>query len=186
MLEDLVHRFGYLGIFLGTAVEGEGVLIAGGILARHGALSLPLVVLAAFAGSLGATQGWFAFGRRSGARLLESRPRWRDRAETVRGAVERRGALFVVGYRFVIGTRTLTPAVLGASGYPRRRFLVLDAVGAALWSVVVGLAGWSLGSAVVLLLRRAARLEELLALSVLAILALVLVRRLVRHARAKP
>ncbi len=183
MLEELVHTFGYPGIFLGTAVEGEGVLIAGGVLARHGALSLPLVMLCAFAGTLAATQGWFAFGCRSGARLLESRPRWRDRAETVRVAVERRGALFVVGYRFVIGTRTLTPIVLGASGYPRRRFLILDAVGAALWSSVVGLAGWSLGIALVLLLRRAARLEELLAVAIVAIVAFEIVRR--ARARAK-
>lgn len=183
MMEELLQRFGYAGVLLGTALEGEGVLLAAAVLARHGLLRPTLVVLAAFLGTVGAGEAWFFVGRRSGARLLARRPAWAARAEVVRLAVARRGAWFVLAFHFLVGLRTVTPLVLGASGYSARRFFVLNAAGTAVWAVVIGVAGWFVGEAVAVALRRAARVEELVAAAVLTILVAWLVRRLLRARR---
>ena len=45
----------------------------------------------------------------------------------------------ILGFRFVYGLRTVTPFVLGAAGTRPGRFLALNALGAAAWSVAVGL-----------------------------------------------
>ena len=47
----------YVVVALGVALEGETALVAAGALAHRGDLSLPLVMLAAFIGSVSADQG---------------------------------------------------------------------------------------------------------------------------------
>lgn len=59
MIEELITRWGHLGIAVGTFFEGETVLFMGGALAHKGLLKFPQVVLAAFVGSLLGDQFWF-------------------------------------------------------------------------------------------------------------------------------
>jgi membrane protein DedA with SNARE-associated domain len=165
MLEALIARWGYLAVVAGTALEGETILVAAGALAHRGDLSLPLVMLCAFAGSVAGDQLWFYVGRRYGEPFLKRRPAWNQRALGVQRYLLRFGDGFVVGFRFVIGFRSVTPALLGSSGFSPRRFAVLNVLGGAVWSVTVGGAGYALGAALAKLLARAARLEELLGLA---------------------
>jgi membrane protein DedA with SNARE-associated domain len=170
MLEALIVRWGYLAVVAGTALEGETILVAAGALAHRGDLSLPLVMLCAFAGSVAGDQLWFYLGRRYGEPFLEKRPAWKQRAQGAQRYLLRFGDAFVVGFRFMIGVRTVTPALLGSSGFSARRFAALNVLGGALWSVTVGGAGYVLGAALAKLLARAAKLEELLALGLVAAL----------------
>lgn len=162
MLEALIVRWGYLAVVAGTFLEGETILVAAGALAHRGSLSLPLVMLGAFVGSVAGDQLWFQLGRRYGQPFLDRRPEWKERAGVVQRHLLRFGDFFVLGFRFVVGIRTVTPALLGASGFSRARFAWLNAVGGALWSVAVGGAGYLLGAALAKLLARAAHAEELL------------------------
>jgi membrane protein DedA with SNARE-associated domain len=162
MFEELISRWGYVVIVVGAFFEGEAVLIAAGALAHRGLLSLPLVMLAASAGSIAGDQLWFHLGRRWGPSLLERRPAWKARAAGIQERLRRSGSSFVFGFRFVYGIRTVTPALLGASGYPGGRFTTLNASGALVWAVAVGTAGWALGAALARALERAAHIEELL------------------------
>ncbi len=162
MLEALIVRWGYLAVVAGTFLEGETILVAAGALAHRGSLSLPLVMLCAFLGSVAGDQLWFQLGRRYGQPFLDRRPEWKQRASVVQRNLLRFGDFFVLGFRFVIGIRTITPALLGASGFSRARFVWLNALGGGLWAVAVGGAGYALGAALAQLLARAAHAEELL------------------------
>jgi membrane protein DedA with SNARE-associated domain len=162
MLEGLVARWGYLAIVGGTFLEGETILIAAGALAHRGLLSLPLVMVAAFVGSVAGDQLWFFLGRRFGKPLLERRPKWQARLASAQRLLDRYGTGFVAGFRFVYGVRTVTPVLLGVSQYPIAKFALLNALGAALWSVVVGGLGWAIGATLVSMLARAVRIEEAL------------------------
>ena len=161
MLEALIIRFGYVVIAGGAFLEGEAVLVAAGALAHKGLLSLPLVMLAAFVGSVVGDQVWFQLGKRFGPGLLEKRPAWKPRVAVVQERLAKWGTAFVFGFRFIIGLRTITPALLGVSGYPVVRFVVLNVLGAAIWAVAIGGAGWGLGATLTVLLDRAAHIEEL-------------------------
>ena len=53
MLESFLAKYGYVAILLGTAFEGETIMIMGGFSAHRGYLRLlPWVVLAGFGGIL--------------------------------------------------------------------------------------------------------------------------------------
>jgi len=52
MLESFLAKYGYIAILLGTAFEGETIMIMGGFSAHRGYLKLlPWVVLAGFVGN---------------------------------------------------------------------------------------------------------------------------------------
>lgn len=184
MLELLVVRWGYLAVVLGTFLEGETILVAAGAMAHRGLISLPLVMLCAFIGSVGGDQLWFQLGHRYGQPFLDRRPAWKARTAVVDRYAARFGSFFVLGFRFIVGVRTVTPALLGASGYPRLRFAWLNALGGALWSVAVGSAGYALGAAITQLLARAAHAEELLGVALLVALAGAAAWRGVHHRAA--
>jgi membrane protein DedA with SNARE-associated domain len=181
VLEDLVARWGYVAVALGTFLEGEAVLLVGAAMAHRGLLSLPLVALSAVIGSVASDQLWFLLGRHAGRRWIAKHPRVATQVAVIERWVRRSGTLFVLGFRFLYGLRTLSPVVLGATGYPAGRFVLLNVIGAALWATVFSLGGYGLGAGIAALIGRASRLEE----AALAAVAIALVLWLVARRRER-
>jgi len=146
-MEDLIARYGYLTVLAGTFLEGETILVLAGFAAHRGLLHLPGVIVAAFIGSFASDQLFFYLGRRHGPALLARRPGWQPRVERVRGLLNRYSTALILVFRFLYGLRNITPFALGMSEVPPLRFLVLNVLGAAVWSVAVALFGWSVGAA---------------------------------------
>jgi membrane protein DedA with SNARE-associated domain len=152
-LESFVQSYGYWALFLGTLLEGETVLILAGLMAHLGLMKLPLVMLVALLGSFLGDQFYFFLGRRKGAALLDRHPLWRRRAEKVQRAMQRYHNWIMLGFRFVYGMRTVTPLILGMDRTIRiRRFILLNLIGATLWSAVIAAAGYLFGSVLMILL----------------------------------
>jgi membrane protein DedA with SNARE-associated domain len=135
-------------------------------------LSLPLVIGVAFAGSVAADQFWFHVGQRFGRPYIERKANLQRHARRIEAWLRRYGNAFVFIFRFLYGLRTVTPVVLGATGYPRARFVAINCLGAALWASVFGLAGWALGASIAQALGRAGRAEEIAAAAVIVTLGL--------------
>jgi hopanoid biosynthesis associated protein HpnK len=136
----------YAAVLIGAFVEGEAVMLSAGALAHAGKLGLPGVILAGAAGSFVWGQTWFSVGRWLGPALLARRPAWKSRAAEVLAWLGREGAWVVVGGRFVAGMGTVLPAVVGASGFLRTRFVLFDAIGACAWSALLAATGFGVGS----------------------------------------
>jgi len=167
-LEQLVETYGYWAVLLGTFLEGETIVILAGFGAHRGYLTLPGVVLAAFAGSLASDQFFFFLGRRHAERILARRPRWRHNFERATRILERRQEVFMLGFRFLWGLRTISPFVLGASGVAPRRFLAFDLVATTTWAIAISLIGYALGEAAESLLGRLERYEAAIAVAIVA------------------
>src|ERR1051325_4806479 len=73
--ELLLHKFGYLAVFVGTFLEGETILVMAGFFAERGYLHLLGVILTAFAGAFVGHVFWFWLGRTQGVKLLARMPR---------------------------------------------------------------------------------------------------------------
>lgn len=136
----------------GLPIPGETALVSASLLARTGALSLPLVIgAAAFAAIIGDNVGYW-FGRRGGRRALTARrgpfrhhrQRLLDHGETF---FARHGGKAVVLGRFVAGVRVVTAVVAGASRMPVGRFMIANAVGAFAWAGLTASLVWWLGPA---------------------------------------
>jgi membrane protein DedA with SNARE-associated domain len=141
-----LSTYGLWAVLIGTFLEGESILVAGAIAARHGYMSLESVLLAALIGSFTGDQLYFFLGRIYGRRILLARPKWRGRVEQVHRLLDAYHAIFILGFRFLYGLRTVSPFVLGTSSVSVQRFMPLNFLGALLWSVTVGGLGYMLGN----------------------------------------
>lgn len=147
-LEELVGRFGYLAVFIGSLFEGDAVVLAAAFLAATGRLELPLVIAVAMAGTLIADNFFFHLGRRRGRQLIRRRPLWRLRARKVRSLMQRYQMLPVVGFRFLYGLRAVTPFVIGMSGFAPLRFFFFDLLGVTIWATTIAGLGFLFGGVV--------------------------------------
>lgn len=161
-LESIVETYGYAALLLGTFLEGETILIIAGFLAHRGYLQLSWVFVVAFIGSFAGDQLWFQVGRRKGIGWVEARPHWKSRAVRIHKVLERHRVPVMLGFRFVYGFRNLTPFVIGATGFRVRPFVILNALGAMIWSLSVASAGYFFGHAVEAIIHDVKRYELLL------------------------
>jgi membrane protein DedA with SNARE-associated domain len=158
-IEQLISAHGYVVILIGTFLEGETILVVGGFLAHRGYLELPWVIAAAFMGTLAGDQLFFFLGRKKGLQYLSKRPTWQAKAGRVFGLLRKHQLWIILGFRFLYGFRTVTPFLIGSSGFAPVRFVVLNVIGAAVWAVVFGVLGYLLGPTFEFFLKETKRYE---------------------------
>jgi membrane protein DedA with SNARE-associated domain len=167
--EHLIAHYGYLALLFGTFLEGETILVVAGFAAHQGYLKLGWVILAAFIGSLSGDQFYFFVGRLKGRAFVERRPGWQTQVKKVERLLDRYGTWILVGFRFMYGLRTVTPFVIGLSGFSSSRFVVLNAIGALVWSILVGSLGFLFGAALEAVLEDLKKFEHWIVLGLLAV-----------------
>jgi membrane protein DedA with SNARE-associated domain len=141
-LEPFISAYGYPALGIGTLLEGGMVGMVAGGLAHRGYLQLPWVICIIFGCAFGADQFFFQVGKRNGRNLLARRPKWEPQVERVRRFLVRYNIIAVLSFRFLYGMRTITPIVIGASGFDTRRFVFLNLCSTLLWATVVGCSGY--------------------------------------------
>jgi len=171
-LAPLITEHGYWVTFVGALLEGETILALAGLTAQRGYLHLPLLMAVGAIGGFVGDQIYFAIGRRAGTRLLARFPRFQPRAARVTAMIERHPELAIIGVRFVYGLRTVGPAAIGMSSIAWWHFSVLNAVGAAIWSVCWVGAGYLTSETVEMMFGNLHHVERVL-FAVAAIVALV-------------
>lgn len=138
---SLLH-YGYLIVFFGTVVEGDGTLLAAAFLAHQGYFRLPWLVAVSVAATTLANQAFYAVAKRHGAAFLEKRRRSDPRFAKVVRWMRSRGTVLLLLSRFLWGLRAAIPAACGATGMNGARFFVVNLAGALLWSVPIALLGY--------------------------------------------
>jgi membrane protein DedA with SNARE-associated domain len=158
-LDSLVREYGSWLVLavvalqaLGLPLPGTTALIAASLYAgtTH-RLAIAGVIVAGASGALVGSSAGYALGRWGGERLLARLVRWprlgAERLAVWRGlAAEHAGKLVFFG-RWITGARNVAGLVSGASRMDLRRFLVLSASAAALWSAAAGLEYYYFGRA---------------------------------------
>ncbi|KEZ73156.1 MULTISPECIES: DedA family protein [Pseudomonas] len=181
-LNALIAAYGYWVIFLGCLLEGETVLILGGMAAHQGALQLLQVIgLATLGGMLG-DQLLFWTGRYSGERLLPKLKRHQSAIKRVEGLIQRYPTTSVFAVRFLYGMRLVGPMVIGASRLSPWRFALINVLSAAVWATLFVCAGYWAGEALQHLF---GDLKPYRLPIFLAVVALVTVAALVRYVRRR-
>jgi len=147
-IETLIARYGLAAIFLGAGIEGETSVIAGGVLAHRHLIPLSGAVVAAALGSCIADQLFFAAGRyfreNRRVRAMAAKPAFAKALVTF----EHHPTLFVIGFRFLYGLRTVSPAAIGTSHIRTRKFVLLNALSAAIWAALFTGIGYGFGDGI--------------------------------------
>ncbi len=146
----------YVAILLVAAVDAffplvpsETMVVAGGVLAANGDLSLPLLVLVAASGAIIGDNISYAIGRTVGQRLRPRlfggrRKRHLDRADRL---LRERGGYLIVIARFIPGGRTATTFAAGLLRMYWPRFLSWDILAGIIWATYASLIGFFGGKA---------------------------------------
>jgi len=143
-LEDFVRHYGAVAVMLVIAIEaigapvpGETLLIFASLLAGRGEMSLPALLIFAWAGAvLGDNLGYW-IGRKLGRgvvlRGVSKIGLTEERFQAVESTYVRYGPLAVLSARFFSILRQLNGIVAGILKMPWWRFVLFDALGSALW-----------------------------------------------------
>jgi membrane protein DedA with SNARE-associated domain/rhodanese-related sulfurtransferase len=158
-LVDLLQHYGLALVFVnvlllqaGLPVPAYPTLIVTGALAARGNYSLAALLATAVAASLIADITWYALGRRVGGGVLKALCRMSLSPDSCVRKTEtiftRWGARSLAVAKFVPGFASVATAMAGVVRLSRWRFLVFDAIGAALWSGVAIALGYVFRNAV--------------------------------------
>jgi membrane protein DedA with SNARE-associated domain len=195
-LEPTLDQYGYLAVAglvlledFGVPVPGETVLILGAVYAGTGRLNIVLVALLAFCAAMLGDNVGFAIGHFGGrplalryGRYVFLTPERLDRATLF---FDRHGGKVIVIARFVEGLRQLNGIIAGMTGMLWRRFLVFNAIGAALWVGVWTTIGYLSGSHIDTIYAAATRYSTYLLAALVVLVAGYVARRLIRRRRAR-
>ena len=121
----------------GIPVPGEAILIAASVYAGTGRLNIVAVAVVGFIAAVTGDNIGFAIGHFGGRALAL---RWghyvfltEERLDKAAGFFDRHGAWIITVARFIEGLRQANGIVAGITGMRWLRFLVFNALGAALW-----------------------------------------------------
>jgi membrane protein DedA with SNARE-associated domain len=190
-LEPALDHYGYLAVAgfvmledFGVPVPGETILVLGAIYAGTGRLNVAAVALVGFIAAVLGDNIGFAIGHFGGRPLIERYGRYvlitRERLDRATGFFERQGAKVVVAARFIEGLRQANGIIAGISGMHWLRFLIFNAIGAALWVAVWTSVGYLSGSHIDTIYSTATRYDAFLAIGVGALIILYGASRLKR------
>jgi membrane protein DedA with SNARE-associated domain len=196
-LEHFIRAYGVAAVMaivaleaLGAPLPGETLLIFAAVLAGRGDMSLPALLISAWVGSvLGDNVGYWIgrkLGRAAVARYGARIGLTAARFAAVEAMFARYGATTVAFARFVDVLRQLNGVVAGTLGMAWRRFLLFNALGAALWVGLWVLGAFYLGehmSTIMLLARRAGVVAGVMAAVALFVAIVFLLRR--RHSGSR-
>ncbi len=138
-------RHGYSVLFvwvfgeqLGLPVPSVPLLLAAGALAGNRRMSLLVATLLTISAAMASDTLWFQIGRRKGVKVLQFLCRISLEPDScvrrTEGAFEKHGAKSLLIAKFVPGLNTAAPPLAGVFNMSRARFLLFDALGAALWA----------------------------------------------------
>jgi len=143
----LHELLGYLGLFIGSIIEGETVVITASFAAHRGYLNILFVFIVAMSGTLISDWFWFIMGRKNGQNFVNKKPKLRHNVVKIDQILNRNPVPLLIGYRFLYGLRTMVPLVIGISSIKFSRFLFYSTVATVIWASVMCGAGYFFGAA---------------------------------------
>ena len=121
----------------GVPVPGETILIAGAIFAGAGQINIVALGIVAFVAAVTGDNIGFAIGHFGGRALALRFGRYvfltEERLDKAERFFDRRGSIVITFARFVEGLRQANGIIAGITGMHWLRFVIFNAIGAALW-----------------------------------------------------
>ncbi len=178
-----MRSYGYWFVALGAFLEGETVILMAGFAAYRGYLDVRWVVAITFLGALAGDQLHFYIGRWKGAYFLEKLAFWRHNVQKVKRLLDRYRLLVIFGFRFIYGMRTVTPFVIGSSGFDSKMFFIIDAVTVLMWTCIVVYLGYAFGAVLQATFGHIKKIERLVFVLLLLIAASIWAFNIIRKWR---
>jgi membrane protein DedA with SNARE-associated domain len=188
-LEPTLDHYGYIAVVglvfvedFGIPVPGETVLILAAVYAGDGRLNIWLVILLGFLGAILGDNVGFTIGHFGGRRLTERYGRYvfltPERLDRATVFFDDHGGKIIIVARFIEGLRQANGIIAGSAQMRWRRFLIFNAIGAALWVAVWASVGYFSGTRINSVYNAVTRYDRFLAIAVCLLVVAYVARRL--------
>jgi membrane protein DedA with SNARE-associated domain len=172
----------------GIPVPGETVLIAAAIYAGSGRLNVVAVGLVGFAAAVVGDNIGYAIGRFGGRALIDRYGKYifltPERLDKTEVFFERHGTKIIIVARFIEGLRQANGIIAGITGMHWLKFVLANALGAALWVGTWVSIGYFAGQHITTIYNDVTRYSLYVAIAAVLLIAVWVLQR-VRKRRAK-
>src|SRR5438552_10380107 len=173
----------------GIPVPGETILIAGAVYAGAGRLNVVAVGVVGFVAAVIGDNIGFAIGHFGGRALVLRWGRYvrltEERLHKAEAFFDHHGAWIITVARFIEVLRQANGIVAGTTGMRWRRFLVFNALGAALWVGTWVSLGYLAGTHIDAIYLDITRYSYYLLIALAAVLAAYITRHILRRTRRR-
>lgn len=157
-LNELITSLGLPGIAtvifiesafpIGFFLPGDTLLFTAGLLAAKGHFSLVLAVTVIYISNfVGVAIGYWS-GKSLGKRAVRAEKRVlfkQEYVETAERFYKRHGGKAIILGRFIPAVRAFIPMIAGVANMQYRELMIYNAIGAALWTITIPVAGFYAG-----------------------------------------
>jgi membrane protein DedA with SNARE-associated domain len=147
-MEAYIAKYGYIGIFVGTFLEGEATVLLGGIFSKLGYMSLDKVMLWAFLGTFVGDCTFFTIGKMFGRSFIEKHEFLSSKVPLANKIIKKYGNFIIFIIRFLVGIRAIVLLLLGCTNIKVNKFFLFNLANSILWSIVVSSIGYIFGNVV--------------------------------------
>jgi undecaprenyl-diphosphatase len=176
-ITTLLESYGYVVLFvlvglesLGIPLPGETTLVTAAAFAATGHLSIKAVLVTAAAAAIVGDNGGYWIGRKGGLAIVRRYGRLlhvdQSQIRRAHNFFERHGAKTVFIGRFIAILRTWAAALAGVGGMSYSTFMIYNAAGGIIWTLLFGMLGYLFG-------RNLPRLEHYIGQASVALVLLV-------------
>jgi membrane protein DedA with SNARE-associated domain len=180
-LQQLLVQHGLLAVLVGSAFEGDFTLILSGVVTHLGIFPFASAVAAGAVGSFIGDSAWYALGRLRGPRFRTGKLYGRV-GPTIERLAKKMGPWELVAARFVYGTKAASMVFWGLHGLSLPRFILIDALGCVLGSLVFTSLGYLVSGSATALMGHVKRFELwLLGAFLVGVIIVVVIDRTAKH-----
>ncbi len=141
--------FSEVGLFLGFFLPGDTLLIAAGIYAKEGKMSLAMALLVIGLAAISGDNFAYLIGRKLGPKVFikpDSLLLRKDHIEQAERFYEKYGAKTVLVAHFFPVIRSFSPLLAGVGKMNYGKYFLFDLIGDSAWTIIVTLLGYYVGS----------------------------------------
>ena len=147
-LQDFMKDYGYWAVAIGTFIEGETVLILGGIMAQLGYIKLFWVIVLSIIGGVGGEIAFYFFGRWKGREFVLTNRLTRRLYPKGKRLVDKYGYWGIFVSRYMVGMRAIAGVIFGIAKMNPFWYILLQFISVSTWAIWIGVAGYFFGLAI--------------------------------------
>jgi len=148
MLTNL-STYGYAVVFFYSLGGGFIALLGAGVLSFMGKMDLTVSISIAFIANFIGDSLLFYMSRYHKTEMMEYFRKHRRKLAFSHLLMKRHGSWIIVMKKFIYGLKTLIPLAIGLSKYDFWKFSAYNAIGAAIWALLIGEGSYLFGGAII-------------------------------------
>jgi len=144
-LESIIQDWGYLALAMYSFGGGMLGLAVAGVFAFTGELNIYYVIAVAFVSNFVGDQFLFYIARNNQEQAKQMMSKHEKKIQIAHNMMAKYGWLTIIFQKYIYGIKTLIPLIIGITDYNKTKFMIFNLLGAAIWSIVVGLTAYFMG-----------------------------------------